>query len=1294
MAPGRAPRALRVADADELEEPEPDVRAARLEDGAARWGPESPRGESLRSKGAELLEASQAKGAELWTWSRGKGAELHNSAAGWYEADPRRARKRLLVGAVGCAAFVGLVAGVASGGSGGAGGAGGGPHAFSSRSFGVFGNLSPEGGSGITGYAQLSTGNNLTVSVRGAAAGGQYSVLIHAGLNCTSAGEHYFQPGGADPWAAAAPLAADATGTVLAGVDVGALAGAYGYADNVGHAVVVHDLSGAAVACGVLAPQTSESSTVRAVMLKFPGLDATVKYPGGNAFLSSANVLSYQLERLEPGASFTLHIHQGRTCQVAGGHYFQQALGADPWSVAVGMADGAGGAGGKLDLNSNPAFYSFEDNVGHALVLHNGAGVKVACGELRPQPSELVGVQTDLLPSDPAYYKASAQVARYPGLASGAAYPTGTVSLDSNNFLSYSLKGLDANAAHGVHIHVGRRCDADTGGHLWDAGKGPDAWEAVQVFADDKGRAFGSFDVDNVAASLPFVSNLDRTVTIHASSARGAVRTGCAVLRAKVPYGVKASMGLYPGSSSAYPVGQVVLDAANVLTFLLEGLPAGAAGTLRIHAGTSCSAAGEDWYDAAAAQAQAQAQQAQAQGQQHSGNGWLNSTWRSDAGGEARGMFNLNLVPGLYPFSQSVGRVVVVHDAGGAPIGCGKLQPFAGSAVAADDVVPQAQFAFGVSSDRFERVRGFSGSSFAKGRVWLDTDNVLTFALNDLEPNKTGGIHIHSGTNCSTVGGHLIMPAARLDGWPAVSWTSSLGGFARGVVDLAQSVPSAYEFAANLNRVVVVHNSSGAMQSCIVLRRDPLYGVSGAVQPYVGLAQGVTAPTGNVFLGRWNIMSWFLFGLAPNSAGGIHIHAAAGPAACTDPAGTGAHWFNASMGADPWAVLGWTSSASGIATGIVNLYDVAGVYAFRDNVYHAVTIHNAAGTKVGCALLHTFAPLIKSEIKSAIKSVAEVEAADKYSQRDAFVAQGSFAPLPGKDIGNDKAPEGSVALSADNILTFQLAGLVPRARGPIAVLSGKACSAEDQGGDHWVQDSSQPDPWSVVQWASDSKGVAKGIIDLDALSDNGFSFAGNLDHAVVVSSALSPSLRLACATLSSRGLKFGLKAYVRKSMDPNAMSAGSAAAAVLGVAFLDNTNKLAFKLAGVAPSAKHVVALHEDQFCDVPDSPVFAKLGATQAFNSAAAFTTSAIGALQGAVDLAKVNGTYEFERNAYKSVRVTDSASGQVVACGSLSVFKLQTASQVIGGGGGGGGGGGATPPPSGQQSSPPVTPPTPGGT
>jgi Cu/Zn superoxide dismutase len=840
--------------------------------------------------------------------------------------------------------------------------------------------------------------------------------------------------------------------------------------------------------------------------------------------------------------------------------------------------------------------------------------------------------------------------------------------------LSYSLKGMDANAAHGVHIHAGRRCDADTGGHLWDANKGPDAWGAVQVFADDKGRAFGSFDVDNVVASLPFVANLDHTVTIHSGAARGGVRTGCAVLRAKVPFGVKASIGLYPGSS-VFPVGQVVLDAANVLTFLLVGLPAGTTGTLRIHAGASCSAAGADWYDAAAAQAQGQAQ-----AQNQKPVGWLNSVWRSGADGEARGMFNLNQVPGLFPFAQNVGRVVVVHDAGGAPIGCGRLQPFAGSAVSADDVVPQAQFDFGVSSGRFERMRGFNGSSFAKGRVWLDTDNVLTFVLSDLEPNKTGGIHIHSGTNCSAVQGHFNLPAAQLDGWSGVNWTSSLGGFARGVVDLAQSVTSAYDFAANLNRVVVVHSSSGAMQSCVVLRRDPLYGVYGAVQPYVGLAQGAVAPTGKVYLGRWNILSWFLHGLEPNSAGGIHIHAAAGPTACTDPAGTGTQWFNASKGPNPWALLSWTSSASGVATGIVNLYDIVGAYAFRDNVYHAVTIHNAAGAKVGCALLHTFAPLIRSEVRGESKGVAEVEAKDKYALKDDFVAQGAFAPFAGKDIGDEKAPTGTVALNSDNVLTFHLSGLVPRARGAIAIFAAKACSAEDQGGDRWIQDAEMPDPWSVVQWASDPKGIAKGIIDLDALSENGFNFAGNLGHAVVVSSALSPSLRLACATLSTRGQNFGLKAFMRKVNDPNAMNL-TAGSAVAGVAFLDHNNKLSYKLAGVAPSAKHVVAIHEDQFCDVPDSPVFAKVGATQVFDSAA--TSSAVGVLQGAIDLAKINGAYEFERNAYKSIRVA-SANNQIVACGSLSVFKLQTASQALGGGKP------TTPSPSGQASSPPV-PPTP---
>ncbi len=93
---------------------------------------------------------------------------------------------------------------------------------------------------------------------------------------------------------------------------------------------------------------------------------------------------------------------------------------------------------------------------------------------------------------------------------------------------------------------------------------------------------------------------------------------------------------------------------------------------------------------------------------------------------------------------------------------------------------------------------------------------------------------------------------------------------------------------------------------------------------------------------------------------------------------------------------------------------------------------------------------------------------------------------------------------------------------------------------------------------------------------------------------LIPSNKPACPCLARRVADHCSQSAAEGS--PTRWALGSAAAAVLGVAFVcldQNTNKLVLKLAGVR-DAKHVVAFHEDQLCDVPDSPVDAKVGATR----------------------------------------------------------------------------------------------------
>jgi hypothetical protein len=129
--------------------------------------------------------------------------------------------------------------------------------------------------SGYPGYTGVAPTGTVTVgagtavgtlsvvySLQGLPPNSVDGVHIHVGLTCSTAGAHYWTPTTSpDPWNTVS-WTSDSSGAATGSVIVST---GYPIADNVGHTVVVHAMSGVRVGCGVLqlvAPPTTSPSAL------------------------------------------------------------------------------------------------------------------------------------------------------------------------------------------------------------------------------------------------------------------------------------------------------------------------------------------------------------------------------------------------------------------------------------------------------------------------------------------------------------------------------------------------------------------------------------------------------------------------------------------------------------------------------------------------------------------------------------------------------------------------------------------------------------------------------------------------------------------------------------------------------------------------------------------------------------------------------------------------------------------------------------------------------------------------
>ena len=144
--------------------------------------------------------------------------------------------------------------------------------------------------------------------------------------------------------------------------------------DVVGKTVVLHDSTGKRLSCSVLALNDAETMAPMTV--------------------------GYHLQGLETEATGGLHIHSGTSCQDTasqGGHYYSTDVYPDPttepWTATTYTTGANGQAHGSFRVLPGVSMASVAINTkatgtNKVLVLHNSAGVRIACGVLKSQAQQ------------------------------------------------------------------------------------------------------------------------------------------------------------------------------------------------------------------------------------------------------------------------------------------------------------------------------------------------------------------------------------------------------------------------------------------------------------------------------------------------------------------------------------------------------------------------------------------------------------------------------------------------------------------------------------------------------------------------------------------------------------------------------------------------------------------------------------------------------------------------------------------------------------------------------------------
>lgn len=177
----------------------------------------------------------------------------------------------------------------------------------------------------------------------------------------------------------------------------------YGFEDNIGKGVVIHNQAGDKIGCGVLEELPRNLACVNNNYIDHAGAHydhhydhymATITpYPGSGSSISGTfefdfkepedgcSVAKYSLQNITAGCvDCGIHIHDGTSCADVGPHYWDMGFNLEDTWILEGKYNSEVGA---FTFNDG---YSIANNVGKPIVVHAPDGSKIGCGVIEYHP--------------------------------------------------------------------------------------------------------------------------------------------------------------------------------------------------------------------------------------------------------------------------------------------------------------------------------------------------------------------------------------------------------------------------------------------------------------------------------------------------------------------------------------------------------------------------------------------------------------------------------------------------------------------------------------------------------------------------------------------------------------------------------------------------------------------------------------------------------------------------------------------------------------------------------------------
>jgi len=382
-----------------------------------------------------------------------------------------------------------------------------------------------------------------------------------------------------------------------------------------------------------------------------------------------SQVISYSLTGVDPlcatgpssaANSCGVHIHSGSTCTAdAGGHYFLGTVTTDPWVRVAYTSTEDGSATGSISVTTGA---TASDIMGKALIIHSSTGDRIACARLAP----VVAAQPLEAGMFAKYYNYAGGLA-----VTGSVKPVVTDGVTQT--FAYSLAGVDAACANGagsaanscgVHIHAGKTCTADAGGHYYTGTVTSDPWTSIAYTAASDGTSVGVVEVTTGGTGVDVEG---RAMVIHDYSG---ARVACALL-VTIPETAPmatASFAPYPNYQGELRVAGAIRPlmtegVTQTFAYALDGVdpacssgPGSAANScgLHIHSGKSCADAGGHYFAGTV-----------------TADPWVSVSYTSIGNGTTAGVERV-MTGGAGV--DVAGRAVVIHGHGGERIACALLE--------------------------------------------------------------------------------------------------------------------------------------------------------------------------------------------------------------------------------------------------------------------------------------------------------------------------------------------------------------------------------------------------------------------------------------------------------------------------------------------------------------------------------------------------------------------------------------------------------------------------------------------